>query len=114
MVLIVEELEVEFYEDTSGKCPFLEWQESLRDRRVEAKIDKRIQRIRTGNLGDCKRLKEADGIWELRMDFGPGYRLYYGRDGNKLIVLLCGGIKRTQDADIERAEKYWRDYQERK
>ncbi len=114
MVPIVEELEVEIYTDANERCPFLEWRDSLKDVVAKAKIARRVERLSTGNLGDCKRLKKADGVWELRLDFGPGYRLYFGREGRRIVVLLFGGTKRTQDADIDRAVTYWHDYLERK
>jgi len=64
--------------------------------------------VRLGNFGDCKSL--GDGVFELRMTFGPGYRVYFGREGEQVIVLLCGGDKSTQDKDIGRAKAAWTDY----
>lgn len=64
-----------------------------------------------GNFGDCKPCRE--GVWELREDFGPGYRVYCARSGKTVVLLLCGGDKRKQDADISRAVEYWKDYQRR-
>lgn len=71
----------------------------------------RIDRVRRGVFGDCEPV--GDGAWELRIDWGPGYRVYYARSGHRIILLLCGGDKRTQQADIKRAKEHWHDYQER-
>ena len=68
----------------------------------------RLNRIRLGNFGDCKRV--GGGVEELRIDFGPGYRIYYGRRGSLLVVLLCGGDKGTQARDILTAQKHWKEY----
>lgn len=77
------------------------WFDGLRDRQARARIDARIRRISLGNLGDAKLLR--GGVSELRIDYGPGYRVYFTRRGSLVILLLCGGDKRTQDADIARA-----------
>ena len=71
-------------------------------------IEKRLTRVQLGNLGDHKAL--GDGISELRIDFGPGYRVYFGQDAGALVILLCGGDKSSQDADIRQARAYWADY----
>lgn len=99
---------VEVYLDRQGHAPFTEWLEALRDRRARAKIRVRIDRLRLGNLGDCKPVGE--GVKELRVDHGPGYRVYFGEAAGRLVLLLCGGDKRTQARDIERARKCWADY----
>jgi len=75
-----------------------------------AKIATRINRLAAGNFGDCKSLRE--GLYELRVDWGPGYRVYYAMIGKACVLLLCGGDKRKQAADIERAQAYLRDYRE--
>lgn len=67
-----------------------------------------------GNYGDCKILKGTSGIYELRIDCGPGYRIYFGKDSNTIVVLLVGGDKKNQDKDIEKVKKYWLDYKESK
>jgi putative addiction module killer protein len=77
---------------------FQAWISELRDQRARAKIAARISRVAQGNLGDWKPTQGA--VSELRIDYGPGYRLYFTRRGSKLILLLCGGDKRTQPADI--------------
>ena len=80
---------------------YAQWFDGLRDRRARARIDVRIRRISLGNLGDVKPVGE--GVSELRIDYGPGYRVYFTRQGSTLIVLLAGGDKRTQNRDIKTA-----------
>ena len=104
------EYQVEIYQDQRGRQPFSNWVNSLRDRRGQAAIDNRLRRIALGNLGDYKSV--GGGVFELRVDTGPGYRVYFGRVGKIIILLLCGGDKSTQRRDIERAKAYWADYQE--
>ena len=83
----------------------------LKDVRARAKVAARIARLSAGNFGDCKPLR--DGVWELRIDWGPGYRVYYAMLERTCVLLLCGGDKRKQAADIKRAIAYWNDYQRR-
>ena len=99
---------IEEYLTLGGKSPFGSWIEDLKDRQARAAIRKRLNQVRLGNLGDSKAL--GDGVHELRVDFGPGYRVYYGIDGETVVVLLCGGDKRSQTRDIARAKQYWTDY----
>jgi len=99
---------LELYVTPDGETPFTEWLEALRDIKARAKTRVRLDRLRLGNLGDCKPLGE--GISELRIDFGPGYRVYFGQAGSRTIVLLCGGDKSTQKTDIKKAQRYWADY----
>ena len=101
-------IEVLEYLDEAQRNPFREWLEALRDREARARIRVRINRLRQGNFGDCKAL--GRGVSELRIDYGPGYRVYFGRQGEKIVILLCGGDKRTQSGDIERAQMRWQDY----
>ena len=91
-----------------GRVPFEEWLDDLNDKKAVARILARLARVRQGNPGDCKSVGE--GVSELRVDYGPGYRVYFGQDGRTLVVLLCGGDKRTQDRDIRLAKQYWREY----
>ena len=104
-------MEVVRYITETGKDPFGEWLADLDDARAAAKIVVRIDRLAAGNPGDCKPLR--DGVWELRIDWGPGYRVYYAMAGRVRVLLLCGGDKRKQSADIKRAVEYWKDYQRR-
>ncbi len=102
-------IDVRIYRTKTGKTTFSEWLKQL-DKTTQAIIDTRIARVRGGNFGDCKRLTGADGIHELRIDFGPGFRVYFGKDGDTIIILLCGGDKRSQNRDIRKAKEYWQDY----
>jgi len=94
-----------------GKDVFDEWLSDLADARAQAKIATRIDRLAAGNFGDCKPLQK--GLSEPRIDWGPGYRVYYAMVGKVCVLLLCGGDKRKQSADINRAIEYLTDYQER-
>jgi len=92
------------------KDPFGDWFESLKDAKTKATIDVRIGRLRLGNFGDAKGV--GQGICELRMHFGPGYRIYYGLEGNAVILLLCGGDKGSRKRDIKKAVALWNEYKE--
>ena len=96
------------YETPAGKCPWQDWFDGIKDRKTKAAIDARLLRLQRGNLGDCKAV--AGGVLELRVHFGAGYRIYFGQDGDTLVVLLCGGTKRSQKRDIDRALADWNDY----
>ena len=93
-----------YFESKSGKSPFLGWLESL-DKRTQARVRNRLLRIEQGNFGDHKSL--GDGIHELRLFFGPGYRVYYGIEGNRIVILLIGGDKDSQTEDVAMAKRYW-------
>jgi len=99
------------YLTPEGVDLYQEWLDSLKDRIAKAKITTRINRVASGAFGDCKPV--GNGVWELRIDQGPGYRVYYAQAGGKLILLLLGGDKRKQQADINKAMKCWNDYQRR-
>jgi putative addiction module killer protein len=100
------------YETVDGCIPLDEWLASLRDRRAKARILIRLDRLELGLEGHWRSVGE--GIRELKISEGKGYRVYYAWDGPKIILLLCGGDKSTQNADIENARTYWRNYNERK
>lgn len=89
---------------------FEKWFNGLRDRQARVRIDARIGRLRQGNHGDAKLLAGSGGVYELRIDYGPGYRVYFAQRGVTLAILLCGGDKRTQDADIKRAKAMAQDW----
>jgi putative addiction module killer protein len=91
-----------------GTTPFSDWLASLKDARAVGIVRARLNRIRLGNFGDCKSV--GGGVEELRIDFGPGYRVYYAREGSLVVILLCGGRKGTQDRDLLRARRYWKEY----
>lgn len=96
------------YEDSRGHCPFEEWLTKLRDRQARATIRARLIRVRMGNFGNCRHVGE--GVWELKIYFGPGYRVYFARHGEKIVVLLCGGDKGSQSVDIRKAKKFWSEF----
>jgi putative addiction module killer protein len=102
------QIEILEYLTDSGQNPFRKWLEGLRDRQARAKIRVRLNRIRLGNFGDCKSV--GGGVNELRIPYGPGYRVYFGRKGNEVVILLYGGHKKTQSKDIALAQEYWEDY----
>lgn len=105
-------IEIREYITLSGKSPFNNWLMKLRDKEARAKILVRLDRLEIGHFGDHKYLR--DGVSELRIPHGKGYRVYYGREGNTVVLLLCGGDKSSQDNDIVDAVAYWRAYQENK
>lgn len=104
-------IETRRYQTADGRKPFDEWLARLRDGVAGARIAARIERMQAGLRGDWKPV--GGGVFELRIDHGPGYRVYCGQDGTALVLLLCGGDKRTQRRDIEVAHGYWQDYQKR-
>ena len=104
---MAQEIEILLYRQ-GGRCPFWEWISSLKDGRAVGIVRARLNRIRLGNFGDCKAVGE--GVEELRIDFGPGYRVYFGRQSALVVILLCGGSKKTQAKDIANAKKYWKEY----
>ena len=103
--------EIRRYITSEGKNPFDEWFTSLRDPMVRGKINERLRRIFLGNLGDYKSV--GDGVFELRIHYGAGYRVYFGQIDSVVILLLCGGDKSSQNRDIRKAKNYWRDYEQR-
>lgn len=107
----MDEIEIELYETVNGKRPFEIWIKEIKEIHTRAKILTRLDRLKLGNFGDCKTLQ--DGIFELRIHYGPGIRIYYGKIGYKVILLLCGGDKGSQERDITRAKEYLKDYQSR-
>ena len=100
--------QVLIYADEAGKEPFKDWLYGLRDVAGRKRILARLSRLAQGNLGDCAPV--GDGVSELRMFFGPGYRAYFGEQGDTVVVLLCGGDKSSQSRDIEQAKIYWKEY----
>ena len=96
------------YETENGKSPFSEWLSNLKDINARALVRKRLNRIRLGNFGNTESV--GDGVYELKIFYGPGYRAYYALDGETLVILLCGGDKSSQGKDIQKAKEYWQDY----
>jgi putative addiction module killer protein len=103
---------VEYFADDAGVVIFDKWLDKLPDKQAIARINTRIERLKRGAFGDCKPLHE--GVWELRIDYGAGYRIYYSVVGKTVVLLLCAGDKRKQNADIEKAVYYLNDYKRRK
>ena len=100
------------YLTASDRDPYQEWLDKLKDLTGRIAIQRRVDRVAAGNFGDHKFCQE--GVWELRINVGPGYRVYYAQEGTTIVLLLCGGLKRTQAADLKTAVRYWRDYQRRR
>ncbi|MDW5266380.1 MULTISPECIES: type II toxin-antitoxin system RelE/ParE family toxin [Acidobacteriaceae] len=103
--------EIRHYVTRGGKDIYAGWHDRLRDGKARVAVDRRLSRIESGNFGDHKFC--MDGVWELRIDVGPGYRVYYGIDGGQIVLLLSGGDKGSQTLDIQNAAEYWRDWKER-
>ena len=104
-------MEIREYVRWDGKVPFTDWLKKLRNRQASERIHIQIDRLALGNTGDYKSL--GNGIHELRIHYGPGYRVYYGKTGKRIVLLLCGGNKTSQQQDIKRAKQYWQDYRRR-
>lgn len=103
-----DRIEIRVFRGRRSQSPFLKWQNSQKDKRTIAIVQSRLNRIRLGNFGDCGAL--GGGVEELRIDQGPGHRIYFGRAGKNVVILLCAGSKSTQSKDIGKARKYWREY----
>ena len=104
-------LDLRYYLAADGRSPIEEWFAGL-DAAAAAKVTVAVARLEQGNLSNVKSVGE--GVLEYRIDWGPGYRLYFGRDGNVLVILLTGGTKKRQQRDIEAAKAHWADYKRRK
>jgi len=104
-------MEIRIYTEANGFAPFDDWLQALKDRTARAKVRARLARVQAGSLGDCKPLR--DGVQELRIDYGPGYRVLVSQQGPVLVLLLCGSDKGDQDRAIERAIGYLKDWKQR-
>ncbi len=100
-------LTLQYYQTANGRCPFQEWLDE-QEEKLQQIVDARLARVRYGLLGDAHSVGGA--VSELRFDVGPGYRIYFGRDGKTLVLLLQAGSKKGQASDIENARNYWADY----
>ena len=96
------------YITKEGKNLYRDWFDSLKNVRTQVKIDVRLTRVRLGNFGDAQSV--GKGVYELRFHFGSGYRIYYGLDGNEIVLLLCAGDKSSQKKDIKKAHIYWEEH----
>ncbi len=103
--------EIRHYLTKDEKDVYLDWLKQVRDNLAKMAVVRRVNRIEQGNFGEHKFCR--DGVWELCIDMGAGYRVYYAIAGQRIVLLLCGGDKRTQNKDIERACTYWQDWQRR-
>ena len=101
-------MEIEVYETRSGKRPFDVWLKKIKETYTRARIYSRLERLQLNNFGDCKAL--GDEIYELKIHCGAGIRVYYSKIKNKIVLLLCGGDKRSQKKDIKKAKRYLKDY----
>ena len=99
------------YQRDDGREPFTEWLEMMRDKVAQARIRIRLRQVQAGNLGDCEPV--GDGVIELRVHVGAGYRVYCGRYGKSVVILLCGGDKRSQSTDIKQAKAIWTEWRRR-
>lgn len=106
MPLTVKKREVASYVTSGGSSPFDNWLNGLRDRKVKSRILDRLNRAQVGVFGGCKSI--GGGCWELIFDFGPGYRVYFGVHQDSLVLLLGGGTKKRQQADIDAAKELWK------
>ena len=104
-------IEIRQYIDRSGRTPFARWFDKLDDS-AQARVTVYLDRLERGNDSAAKGI--GGGLQELRLDFGPGYRIYFGKDGERLVILLGGGTKRRQQADIDRALALWEEYKQQK
>lgn len=104
-------IDIILYTSHTGKQPFVAWQDKL-DKTTRTIINQRLIRIRNGNFGDCKSIKNSGGVYELRINYGAGYRVYFGKHGSNIVVLLVGGDKGSQKRDIAQANQYWRNFKE--
>ena len=105
-------IEVKFFKTIEGKEPFIDWYRNLRDRKSRTQIAERLDRIGLGNFGNHKAL--GAGVYELKIPYGPGFRIYYGIQNKIVIIILCGGDKASQPKDIQKAKEYWALYKEMK
>ena len=99
------------YQHTNGDEPLSDWLNGVRDKMAQARIRIRLRQVEAGNFGDCEAVGE--GVSELRVHVGAGYRVYFGRRGQTVVVLVCGGDKRTQTNDIKREKLFWADWKGR-
>ena len=101
---------LQVYQTQNGREPFSEWLVSIRDQRTRTRIRDRFERLEIRNFGDYQSV--GGGVFEMRLHFGPGYRIYFGEIDNTIVLLLSGGDKSSQAQDIERAKTYWSEYKE--
>ncbi len=101
---------LQYFRTATGRTPFKEWFERIPDQKTQDRVQRRLDRVELGNFGDCRPV--GGGVSELRLDFGPGYRIYFCELDNTIILLLSGGDKSSQRRDILLAKTYWQEYRE--
>lgn len=106
------EKQLQLYRKEDGAIPFSSWMQEIKDRTTRLRIQARIDKVALGNLGSVNSV--GQGVHELKIDIGPGFRVYFGNDGKQIILLLLGGDKSSQKKDIQTAQDYWQDFQDRK
>ncbi len=109
MFRLIQPRVIDYYVDGRGREPFREWLDALKDISTRARIKLRLDRLKLGNFGNCRSV--GGGVFELKIDFGPGYRVYFGLA--HVVLVLCGGDKGSQESDIQQAKRYWMDYRSR-
>lgn len=108
MIAFAQPKHIAYYADPKGREPYREWINGIHDDMDQDRIIGRIDRLRQGNYGDCEPVGE--GVYELRMFFGPGYRVYFGEEKDNIVILLCGGDKKSQKRNIKQAKIYWKEH----
>jgi putative addiction module killer protein len=109
----MDQIKIAEYTTKTGKVPFSDWLESL-DKITRSIIRSRLNRIRLGNFGDTKSIQGCSSLYELRIAYGSGYRVYFGKEGKEIVILLMGGDKGSQLRDIAKAQRYWLEYKDLK
>ena len=113
--ILINDVEMEYsiktYQTEQGKRPFRQWINKLNNIKTRVAIELRLDRLEVGNFGQCKSLRS--GLYELKIDTGPGYRIYFSKTSKKIVLLLCAGNKKSQIRDISKARKYLNDYKKR-
>lgn len=104
-------IKIIIYSTKTGSEPYSRWEDKL-DTKTKSIVKNRLDRIRLGNFGDAKVIKGGGGVWELRISYGPGLRIYFGKIGTTVVILLTAGAKGSQSNDIAKAKTYWLDYKE--
>lgn len=102
--------ELRIFRTQIGKEPFVNWLNALKDRIGRANITNRLNRLSLGHYGDCEPV--GNGVYELKIHYGPGYRVYFSEQKETIILLLLGGSKRTQEKDIQKAKQFWAEFRE--
>ena len=105
------EYTLKVYETRDGIQPLMDWLRGLRDQKARIAVRVRLDRMHLGNFGECEPVGE--GVSEMKLHLGPGYRVYFGMIGKTIVLLLCGGAKKSQDKDIRRALEFFRDHKQR-